>query len=170
MVKSKVKSQKSKVQAKSQNFKSRLFILVSILCTIAILGCGGFKEGLRGFAGISTKVLEEDKPSAISRSFNYDYNTCYLKVKGIIKEIGAYIYAKDNEKKMIAIYVSGQDTTPVGLFFEEVDKANTKIQVSSPSAYAKELISEKIFSALEKSLKAKKVEVQLDAIEGKTAK
>jgi len=144
-----------------------LFILISLTGIMFIAGCVGFKEGLRGFAGISTKVLEEGKPNAISSSFNYDYNTCYLKVREILKDIGAYIYAKDSQKKMIAIYVSEEDTTPVGIFFEEVDKANTKIQVSSPSVYAKELISGKIFSTLEKSLKAKRVEVELNAIEGK---
>ncbi len=130
-------------------------------------GCAGIKEGLKGFAGVSTKVLEEGRPSAISQSFNCDYNSCYLKVKAILQDMGAYIYAKDSQKKMIAIYVSEEDTTPLGIFFEEVDKANTKILVSSPSVYAQELISGKIFSTLEKSLKAKRVEVELNAIEAK---
>jgi hypothetical protein len=49
---------------------------------------------------------------------------------------------------MIAIYVSETDTTPVGLFFKEIDKSNTQVEVSSPSTYAKELISEKVFKLL----------------------
>jgi hypothetical protein len=62
--------------------------------------------------------------------------------------IGAYIYVKDIKKHMIAIYVSETDTTPVGLFFKEIDKSNTQVEVSSPSTYAKELISEKVFKLL----------------------
>jgi hypothetical protein len=144
-----------------------LFILFSTFAAMSFSGCAGIKEGLKGFAGVSTKVLEEGRPSAISQSFNCDYNSCYLKVKAILQDMGAYIYAKDSQKKMIAIYVSEEDTTPLGIFFEEVDKANTKILVSSPSVYAQELISGKIFSTLEKSLKAKRVEVELNAIEAK---
>jgi len=154
-------------QVTKSQVKMGLIMYGLVLCCVTVSGCVGFKEGLRGFRGISTKILEEGKTNAIYKSFNYDYNTCYLKVKGMLQDIGAYIYAADNRKRMIAIYVSEQDTTPVGIFFEGLDKANTKIQVTSPSLYAKETISGKIFSALEKSLKAKKVEVELNAIEGK---
>jgi hypothetical protein len=36
----------------------------------------------------------------------------------------------------------------VGIFFKEIDKENTQIEVFSPSCYARDLISAKLFSAL----------------------
>ncbi len=117
------------------------------------IGCATVKETAKGIAGVSTKVLEDARKDAVIKKFNYDYNTCYNKVEGILTQIGAYIYAKDNKKQMIAIYVSEADTTPVGLFLKAIDANNTQIEVSSPSTYAKEFIAKSVFLALEKSLK-----------------
>ena len=145
--------------------------LISALVFCVLLyfsaGCTGFKEGVKGIAGVSTKVLEDNLNNAKAKEFELDFNACYFKAQGALKDIGAYIYAKDNAKKMIAAYVSEQDTTPVGLFFKSTTKSRTQVLVSSPSNYAKDVIAEKVFSAIEKSLKEKKVEVQLDTIEGK---
>jgi hypothetical protein len=66
-----------------------------------------------------------------------------------LKDIGAYIYAEDKKKDLIAIYVSENNTTPVGLFFQETDNLHTQIEISSPSSFARDLIAEKIFSNLE---------------------
>jgi len=107
-------------------------------------------EGAKGFAGISTKSLEEGRKGAILKQVNYDYNTCYYKTKEfLITHTKAYIYAQGLKKHMLAIYVSEEDTTPVGIFFKEIDAANTQIEVSSPSTYAKEFIAGKVFSILE---------------------
>lgn len=126
------------------------------LCLLGLCGCASFKESMKGFAGLSTKALEEGRKDAIEKSFALDYFSSYTKVTDILKEIGAYIYEQDVKKHMIAIYVSEQDTTPVGLFFTEVEKDKTKIVVSSPSTNAKENISKKVFKALDDSLKPKK--------------
>ncbi len=128
---------------------SRLLILGLIL--IFATGCGvRLKEGLRGVAGVSTKVLEDKLSSALTREFNLDYNTVYSKTKDILKNINAYIYAIDNSKNLIAIYVSAEDTTPVGIFFKGLNKTKTQVRVSSPSPHAKELIAGKLFAGLEK--------------------
>ncbi len=132
-----------------------LLVIVYWLLMTSILGCATVIEGTKGFAGLSTKVLEEGRKDAIKKSFNYDFNSCYDKVKDALNRIGSYIYAKDAKKQMLAIYVSGSDTTPVGIFFKEIDATNTQIEVSSPSTYAKEFIATRVFSALEKSLTAK---------------
>jgi hypothetical protein len=128
--------------------QARLLTVAYVLC-LSLLGCATIKETAKGIAGVSTTVLEEGRKDAIIKTFNYDYNTCYNKVEGILKQIGAYIYAKDKKQEMLAVYVSETDTTPVGIFFKEIDAKNTQIEVSSPSTYAKEFISAKIFSALE---------------------
>ncbi len=128
----------------------RIFAICVFLSLILINGCASIKEAAKGIAGVSTKALEDNRASAITKVFHYDYFICYTKTLDILKHIGTYIYAQDIKKHMIAVYVSEQETTPVGVFFKEIDKTNTRVEVSSPSTYAKEFISLKLFPALEK--------------------
>jgi len=151
---SNLKYQKSKIQIKVKKFGFWSVILIFAVCSLSFSGCAAIKEGGRCLIGVSTKEVERSRSGAITKSFNYDYNACYSKTKGILKNIGSYIYAQN--KNMIAIYISEEDTTPVGLFFKEVDANNTQIEVSSPSTYAKELIAAKVFSALEGEAHEKK--------------
>ncbi len=78
----------------------------------------------------------------------------------LLARIGAYIYTQDQKKNLIAIYVSEQDTTSVGIFFKQIDTQRTQIEVSSPSTYAKELIAKQLFSGLEKSFKGESYETE----------
>lgn len=125
------------------------FILVLLTALTLCSGCASLRETWHSFAGTSTKELEEGRNDAIKKEFDCDYVSCRQKVEAILADIKAYVYAKDETKKMIAIYVSRKDTTVVGVFFKDLDSAKTKVEVSSPSTYAKELIAGKIFSALE---------------------
>ncbi len=115
----------------------------------------GFVEVGKGFAAVSTKVLEDKRPEALVKIFHYNYNTSYDKAKKILTEIGCYIYAGNFKKRLIAVYVlesdttpSESDTTPVGVFFQEVDLGNTEIQISSPSVTAKEYIARRLFAIM----------------------
>jgi len=128
------------------------FSLLFVFCFIILCGCASLSEGFKGLAGVSTKVLEDNRQSAIAKTFNYGYFECYTKTLDILNDIGAYIYAGNIKKHMLAIYVSETDTTPVGIFFKEISGTKTEIEVSSASTYAKELISKKIFENL-KSIK-----------------
>ena len=98
----------------------------------------------RGFLGISTKVLEEKRNEAKVLVLNYDYFSSYRKVLDKLKENKSYIYKKTQD--LVALYLSEEDTTPVGIFFSELDKEKTKLEISSPSSLAKE----KIFDLLSK--------------------
>ncbi len=134
--------------------KSKLIIL-ALSFVILTSGCAAVNEGIKGFLGTSTRALEKARKDAAVKTFHYDYFSCFTKTLEILKHQGAYIYAQDIKKHMIAIYVSEADTTPVGLFFKEIDKDNTQVEVSSLSIYAKEFIAAKVFSALEKELSPK---------------
>jgi hypothetical protein len=123
-------------------------ILAAGACALLLGGCATLGEWGKGFLGISTKVLEDKRAEAIKKSFNYDYASCYGKVKEALKEIGAYIYAEDKQQQLIAIYVSEEDTTPVGLFLTQEGQL-TRVEVSSPSKSAKELIARRVFRRLE---------------------
>jgi hypothetical protein len=116
--------------------------LIYILCFMFFAGgCVSLSNAPRRFAGLSTVELERQRFEAISMDFSFDYPACYAKTQGILKQIGAYIYAKDKLKRMIAVYVTVEDTTPVGLFFTEVEPGKTRVEISSLSTYGKEIIS-----------------------------
>lgn len=136
-------------------------------CVVVLLGCATIIEGAKGFMGISTKALEKARKDAVIMTFNYDYFTCYTKTLDILKLMGAYIYVQNIKKHMIAIYVSEADTTPVGLFFKEIDAANTQVEVSSPSTYAKEFISGKLSSVLGKKMTLEELETEIHAQKAK---
>ena len=143
-----------------------------------VLGCSTVKEATKGFLGVSTQVLEDNRKEAIKESFAVDYDNCYAKVKDILKEKakekakekgkesenenGSYIYAEDHQKKMVAIYLSETDTTPVGIFFTDEGNSHTMIEVSSPSTYAKEYIANKIFTGIKTAFNLKAEEKKTD--------
>jgi len=120
-----------------------------LLCLVLgiLSGCASLKEAAKGFAGVSTKVLEEGRKDAIMETVSLDYATCYAKALETVKSHGAYVYSGDIKNHMIAFYVSDEDTTPVGVFFEERDARNTQWEVSSPSNHAKELFAKHLSSA-----------------------
>jgi hypothetical protein len=132
------------------------FLLLTFLC-----GCVSLKEGARGFAGVSTRVLENARSEAAARVFKKEYAVVVDKTREALKGIGAYIYAQDSAKGMIAIYVSELDTTPVGLFFTAVDGTSTRVEVSSPSPYARDFIARQVFAFLDgKTLKQKAAQAE----------
>ena len=118
--------------------KNGLFILTSIFFVLATVlsGCATVKEMGKGFIGVSTQVLDQKRKDALKKSFVLGYNDCYVKVKDILKlknsltpkdslnleDKESYIYTEDFKNKMIAIYFSSTDTTPVGIFFTEEDR------------------------------------------------
>jgi hypothetical protein len=143
--------------------KNLLLVIGYSLLVISLSGCATISEGVRCVAGVSTKVLEDTRKNAIRKTFNFDDATCDTKVREILKKTGAYIYAQNKAEKLIAIYVSETDTTPVGIFFTVVDAANTEIEISSPSADAKELMAKRIFNGLEGKTEKEGEEGQSDA-------
>jgi len=144
-----------KLQITNYKLQKKFFLLTTYYLLLTNLtGCAAITEGAKGLAGISTKSLEKARKDAIIKTFSYDYFSCYTKTLDSLKIIQAYIYTQDIKKHMIAIYVSEQDTTPVGLFFKELDVSNTQLEVSSPSTYAKELIANRVFPILEEQIKS----------------
>ena len=161
MFKLKTQDPRSKISAdiKCKISKARIHDLSFVLChyfvicvlyfVITMSGCTTLKNIGKGLVGVSTKEVEDTRQSSIKKTFPCDYDTCYMKVKDMLKERGSYIYSQDAAKTMFAIYVSQTDTTPVGIFFKTVDANNTEVEVSSPSIYAKELIARRIADIFE---------------------
>lgn len=149
--------------------KNNLFILFVTggILSVVLSGCGTVKEMGKGFIGVSTQVLDQTRPGAIKKSFALDYNRCYAKVKDVLnqKDQESYIYAQVPEEKLIAIYFSPTDTTPVGIFFTEEAGGNTLIEISSPSTFAKEEIAKRIFSGIDELIKPKIEEKKINVKE-----
>lgn len=127
------------------------FVVCILSCAVFTEGCAKLKEAGRGILGISTRELESNRKNAVKKTFNYELKVCYDKTLEILSRIGSYIYAKDQKENMVAIYVSEHDTTPVGIFFKEIDAHNTEVEIASPSEYTKESVAQEIFSGLEKN-------------------
>ena len=140
--------------------KKQVWLIFTYGLLLSLLGCATVKEGVWSITGISIKELESDRKSAILKTFSGDYFSCYTKTLDSLKKMGAYVYAEDVKKKMIAIYVSQDDTTPVGFFFKEIDQSNTQIEVSSPSAYAKQYFADKLATFFNKVEETKKTTEQ----------
>lgn len=145
-------------------------IILSILPFYFLLftfipGCAMVKEQAKKVMGVSTAELEKARKNAIIKDMPHDYFTVYTKTLDILKELNVYIYEQNIKKHMIAMYISQEDTTPVGLFFKEVDVNNTRIEFSSPSTYAKEYVAGKISSAFQELNKPVEKGEQADAQE-----
>jgi hypothetical protein len=111
-------------------------------------GCATIIEVGKGIAGLSTKTLEDNRPQALTKVFKYNYNTAYGKAKKILQDIGSYIYAEDFKRHLLAVYLSAEDTTPVGVFLKEIDAENTQLEISSPSISAKEYLARRVFARM----------------------
>jgi hypothetical protein len=132
-------------------------VLIAVLCLSGIIGCSTIKEATREVLGISTKEIEASRNAAVRREFKYTYNDCYKKAMETLKFIGAYVYAEDKSKNLVALYLNGDDTTVIGVFFVQVDADNTRVEVCSPSTYAKDYIAAKLFAGLDGTLDMKDV-------------
>ena len=131
---------------------------VFLLCLSLLCGCVSIREMCRGVAGTSTKILEEGRAAAFTKEVNYDYAKCYTLAKDILTRMNVYFYAEDTKKGMLAFYVSQEDTTPVGVFLVQLDPNRTRIEVSSPSTAAKEMVSKKLFYDLDVTFSLQKGE------------
>lgn len=117
----------------------------AILCAaLAVAGCAPVKEGIRGFAGISTKVLGDKRAQAIVKIYPCGYDAASAAIETMLTDIGAYVYARDAAKHLIAFYVNEINTTPIGIFLTRVDEMRTKVEVSSPGVSAKEYIAARL--------------------------
>jgi len=120
-------------------------IAIAVVAVFLISGCASLNDGVKMLAGCSTAPVEASRKDALAKVFDCDRDTCYMNVEGILKKISKVsVYSKD--KDLIAFYFVNPNTTPVGIFFTTVDATHTKVEVSSPSRNAKEIIAKCVFT------------------------
>jgi hypothetical protein len=120
-----------------------LFGIWCLVIGIFTSGCTTIKEGAKGVAGLSTKILEEKRGEALKTTYDCQLAKCYTDVARMLNNTSSYIYAR-KPNQMLAIYISEEDTTPVGIFFTKISDTQTQVEVSSPSVYGKEAISRRV--------------------------
>ena len=120
------------------------FIVFLAICLL-LSGCAIAGDGWKPLLGVSTRELKNCRSEAAVKVFEYDYKKCYKKTEALLKEM-PNIEVYDKSKEMIAIFYINPDTTPVGIFFKEVDASHTQVEISSESTVAKEWIARNIFS------------------------
>lgn len=125
-------------------------IIMALFCAALLLaGCASSKEAFKKAIGASTEELEQARKNALVRTFSYGYSDCYGKVEGLLKNNTSFnIYANDPQKGMIAVYYVDINTTPVGLFFKEIDASHTRVEVASQSTNAKIFMMNKVLSKI----------------------
>ena len=139
-----------KVKSKNSKVKRNTIVIAGCAVMLALIcGCETMKEGFRGFLGVSTKVLEEERGNAVTKEFKFDYADTYAKTKKALHAMHSYVYREVASEKLIAVYISSADTTPVGIFLTPVDAGTTRVEVVSPSTFGKEYIAKKLFLRLE---------------------
>ncbi len=125
-------------------------VLGSLFLFMFVAGCAGIKETVKNVAGVSTKCLEKGRADSVKKTYDLGYEKCRQEVEAVLAEVKAYIYGRDKNGGMIAFYMTESDTTPVGIFFSTGDGNKTTVEVSSPSRYSKEFISDKIAQRMSK--------------------
>lgn len=128
--------------------EKRVFFVLSAVMLFFLNGCATIKDAPKGFLGISTRALEESRGDAVSKTFEFDYDICYNKTLEALSQIDSRVYAKDPKKDLVAVYVTEEDTTPIGFFFTKVEAGKTKVEIASPSFFAKERMARRIFAIL----------------------
>ena len=118
---------------------------ISILLSVGVSYSAPSTDIFKAFFAVSTRELEELKPGALVKIFEYDYKTCYEKTLALIEKMPeTQIYAQ--EKDLIAVYCISLNSTPAGVFFEKVDESHTKVLISSASSRAKDWVASNVFS------------------------
>ncbi|MEI7999268.1 MAG: hypothetical protein WCH62_07190 [Candidatus Omnitrophota bacterium] len=121
----------------------RLTMLVLIL---ALSGCGTLCEFSKSIWGSTTRVLEDARSNAITKTYEKSYWDCFKVAANIISK--KYVLFQKNEVRgfIVVMGIPGSvDTTEVGVFFVEINDHKTRIELSSLSTNAKRLLAKGLF-------------------------
>lgn len=135
---------------------------------VFLSGCASMTEMCRGFAGTSTRIIDEKRPEALKKEFQGDIQTVSARVRESLKKTGCYVYRQEPDKGLTAVYLSEKDTTPAGVYLTQLDSGATLVEVSSPSTYAREFLIEKLSGDLKDLIKVEKKETTEEPVQEKT--
>jgi len=95
-------------------------------------------------AGSAGCVFAEEWEGALTKTFNYDYATCYWKMYDILKAM-PHVTIYYERYGTIKVYYTHPNNTGVEVHFAQVDATHTKVDVTSGSSSAKSWIARNLF-------------------------
>ena len=129
-----------------------IFFLIIIICLFS--SCSilkGGQEFTKTIWGSSTRVLEQARDTAISKTYDKPYWDCVRSTADVLNKTKWVIFKKDEVKGYFVIMgIKGSvNTTEVGLFLNELSDTQTKIEISSLSTNAKRHVAKEFFHELD---------------------
>ena len=121
----------------------RLIVTVMLL---GLCGCASLKEFSKTIWGSTTRVLEDARNNAITKTYDKGYWDCYRAAWDIVKK--KYVLFQKDEVRgfMVVMGIPGAvNTTEVGVFFVELNDHQTRMELSSLSTHAKRLLAKGLF-------------------------
>jgi len=101
--------------------------------------------------GSSTRVLEQARDKAITKTYDKPYWDCVRSAIAVAGKKHWVIFKKDEIKGyMVVMAVPGcVNTTEIGIFFVELSDNQTRIEISSLSTNAKRIVAKGLFHGLD---------------------
>lgn len=128
-----------------------------ILPFILLSGCARVTESCKILLGTTSSALEKakDSPTAQAEIFKTDYPSLYQQVFDLLKKKKLYIFLHSQKKhRIVTMNFNGpDDTTEVGIFFEEIKPQETRLIIASLSPTHLKMAAKIIFSGIEKEIK-----------------
>lgn len=125
------------------------------ICFIFFLGCSPFE--LSRLLGAGTKVFRT-QGKIYSKIFNEDFFSCYEQITQKLNSMGATSYRGSQKQSFLIVnqfnnvFAQCDGATEVAIFFTEIGKFKTKVEVSSLNYSLAEFVASKLFNNLEKKI------------------
>ena len=125
--------------------------IIWIGLTFGIAGCAGLMDVPKTILGSTTRVLEEARINAITKTYEKGYWDCFKAALSVVEKKKYVLFQKDEVRGfMVIMGIPGSvDTTEVGVFFVELNDHQTRIELSSLSTNAKRVLSKHLFHGID---------------------
>ncbi len=126
--------------------------LTATLMLLGFCGCtmAELKDVPKTIWGSSTRVLEQARANAITKTYDRGYWDCFKAAEKVVKRQGYVLFQKDEVRGfMVVMGIPGAvDTTEVGVFFVDLNDHQTRMELSSLSTNAKRLLAKDLFHGM----------------------
>jgi len=127
-----------------------LIITIIFLCSSCVVWDNTLEVG-KTIWGSSTRALEKARDKAMTKTYDKSYWDCVRSAITVVNNKHWVIFKKDEIKGYLVIMgVKGNvNTTEIGIFFDELSDAQTRIEISSLSTSAKRKVAKALFHGLD---------------------
>ena len=127
-------------------------VLICSSCASLNNGASDTLEVGKTVWGSSTRALEQARDKALTKTYDKPYWDCVRSAIDVVDKKNHWVIFKKDEIKgyLVIMGVKGSvNTTEIGIFFDELSDAQTRIEVSSLSTNAKRMVSQALFRGLD---------------------